>query len=168
MDTMENKKIFWLRILTCAVVAILVLLIGLSIIMFRTLHTMRSFEQRVDVVLSRVETVSEHLEELDIERVVSTVNDVTQQLEAADIAETLRSLQQIAGELKDVDWKTMAEHMDDAMVQAKSSMETAEETLRTVQETMETMDLKGLNKAIQDLKAVIEPLSALSALLKKG
>ena len=167
MDTMETKKIFWLRILTCAVVAILVLLIGLSIMVFRTLHSVHTFERRIDVVLTRVETVSEQLEELDIEAMVSTVNDVTRQLEASEITESIQSLTEITADLKDIDWRAIADHADSAVVQAEKSMAAAERALDTVQETMDAMDLTGLVKAIQDLKTAVEPLTALGSLLKR-
>ncbi|MBQ3277290.1 MAG: hypothetical protein IJH47_09615 [Oscillospiraceae bacterium] len=166
MDTPEAKKLAWLRILTGCVAAILVLMLVLTVSMFRTLRSIQQFEGRVDKILTRVETVSAQLEELDVEKMVATVNGVARELEASDITETLQSLQKVAGDLKEVDWAALAERADETMTQAKSSLEVTEEALRSVQAAVEVLDVEGLSGAIQDLKAAIEPLTALGKLLR--
>ena len=166
MDTPEAKKLAWLRILTGCVAAILVLMLVLTVSMFRTLRSIQQFEGRVDKILTRVETVSAQLEELDGEKMVATVNGVARELEASDITETLQSLQKVAGDLKEVDWAALAERADETMTQAKSSLEVTEEALRSVQAAVEVLDVEGLSGAIQDLKAAIEPLPALGKLLR--
>ena len=75
-----------------------------------------------------------------METVLANLETTTQQLAAADLA-------------------SMAENMDSLVV-------TGQESLEQTMDIIEKLDLETLNKAIEDLASVIEPLAKLSNMFK--
>ena len=160
MEELEKKRLTWLKILTCAVLAVLVLMLCLAGGVLHTVRVVGRYEGRIDSILTRTEAVTAELEALDTAALVSTVNGVSAQLQEADLRATLDSLQSVSAQLEAVDWKDLSESIDAAADQAET-------TLEVLQESLSALDLKTMNQAIQDLKTAVEPLTEFAALFKR-
>ena len=159
MNDLDKQKLFWLRIMTVGVIAVFVLMLVFTIGAVSAAQTLRSYETRIDAVLTRAETVSADLEALDTAGLVSTVNGISEQLREADIASTLESLGNTAAELESIDWKDTLDKLNAAAGQA-------EETMRLARESMEKMDIESLTQAIQELRDAVAPMAALGSLFR--
>ena len=167
MEELEKKRLAWQKIQTCALLAVLVLMLCTAGGILYSARMIGKYESRVDNILTRMEAVTVELEELDTETLVSTVNGVSSQLQEADLKSTLDSLQSVSAQLDAVDWKELAESIDAAADQAETTLTQAEKTLEVLQGTLQVLNLNALNQTIQDLKTAVEPLTEFAALFKR-
>lgn len=169
MDHADKKNIPWLPILTGISAGILLLLLILSVGLLRIGRTLGQYEKRLDTIVTRLETATQELEELDIQGLVSTVNALTRDLDREEVADTIHSLHGIADQLRQVEWEELSESVTAAAVQAKESLAGIEQTMAELEAAVDRMDIDALNKAIVDMKDAIAPLAALNnALFNKG
>lgn len=84
--------------------------------------------------------ISSTLNELDV--VVANTKEITEELKAADIEGTIRSLQ-------------------DALTSIDTLVNDSSESISVSLKKLEAMDIETLNKAIQDLYRVVDPLASL-------
>lgn len=162
MDHAGKRKNLWLPILTGLSAGILLLLLILSIGIFRAGHTLKQYEDRLDTIVSRMETATEELEELDLQGLVATVNGLTQDMDRTEIVDTIHSLHEITDQLSQVEWAEMSESITAAAVQAKESLAGIEQTMAEMEAAVDKMDIDALNKAVTDMKDAIAPLAALN------
>lgn len=110
--------------------------------------------------VSRLDSVTA---ELDAARCrsgfVDTVNGLTGELEKAQLADTLDSLRTISAQLEKVDWAALEQSTGDMLAQAQKSLAAAEEALTAVNDAAEKLDVEGLNTAVTELLAVMQPLA---------
>ena len=78
----------------------------------------------------------------------------TKELAEVDWDEITVELETVTKELSAVDWEKLSTDIGDTAVQAQ-------ESLRVAGEAVQELDIKTLNEAIADLKAVVEPLAKL-------
>ena len=126
----------------------------------------RRYAPRIEQIVSRLDGVTAELDTLDTERLVDTVNGLTEQLEAAQLADTLGSLRAIAAQLENVDWTSLEQSAGDMIAQAQKSLTAAEEALTAVNDAAEKLDVEGLNTAVTELLAVMQPLAEFFARFK--
>ena len=103
---------------------------------------------------------------LDAQRLVDTVNGLTGELEKAQLADTLDSLRTISAQLEKVDWAALEQSTGDMLAQAQKSLAAAEEALTAVNDAAEKLDVEGLNTAVTELLAVMQPLAEFFARFK--
>ena len=127
---------------------------------------MKAYADAAGEVITRLNQVSAALDDLDSARMVATANQVTEALEKAKIDEVVESLSQVSAQLAQVDWEMMGANINSLTVQAQESLVTAQEELLKAGEAIDEMDIPALNQAIQDLQAVIEPLSKMVSIFK--
>ena len=106
------------------------------------------------------------LDALDAQRLVDTVNGLTGELEKAQLADTLDSLRTISAQLEKVDWAALEQSTGDMLAQAQKSLAAAEEALTAVNDAAEKLDVEGLNTAVTELLAVMQPLAEFFARFK--
>ena len=94
------------------------------------------------------------------------MNGLTEQLEAAQLADTLGSLRAIAAQLENVDWASLEQSTGEMIAQAQKSLTAAEEALTAVNDAAEKLDVEGLNTAVTELLAVMQPLAEFFARFK--
>ena len=94
------------------------------------------------------------------------MNGLTGQLEEAQLADTLGSLREIAKQLEDVDWAALEKSTGDMLAQAQKSLTAAEKALAAVNDAAEKLDVEGLNTAVTELLAVMQPLAEFFARFK--
>lgn len=104
------------------------------------------------VVVQNVNQISETVVKVD--QIVDDVSVPTAELANVDWNEITTELETITKELSSVDWAKLSGDIGDTALQAQ-------ESLRVAGEAVEELDIKTLNEAISDLKAVIEPLAKL-------
>ena len=97
---------------------------------------------------------------------VDTVNGLTGELEKAQLADTLDSLRTISAQLEKVDWAALEQSTGDMLAQAQKSLAAAEEALTAVNDAAEKLDVEGLNTAVTELLAVMQPLAEFFARFK--
>lgn len=169
MNQAGKRNIPWLPILTGISAGILLLLLILSVGLLRIGRTLGQYEDRLDTIVTRLETATQELEELDIQGLVSTVNGLTRDLDRTEILDTIHSLHGIAEQLSQVEWEELSESVTAAAAQAKESLAGIEQTMAELEAAVDRMDIDALNKAIVDMKDAIAPLAALNnALFNKG
>ena len=76
------------------------------------------------------------------------------------------SLRTIAAQLENVDWASLEQSTGDMLAQAQRSLTAAEEALTAVNDAAEKLDVEGLNTAVTDLLAVMQPLAEFFARFK--
>ena len=69
------------------------------------------------------------------------------------------SLRAIAAQLEKVDWASLEQSTGDMLAQAQKSLAAAEEALTAVNDAAEKLDVEGLNTAVTELLAVMQPLA---------
>ena len=162
MEELERKCLHWQKV--TAVVCVLLFIVvtvssALAVIGVR--HA-----PRIEHIVSRLDSVTAELDTLDTQRLVDTVNGLTEQLEAAQLADTLDSLRTIAAQLENVDWASLEQSTGDMLAQAQKSLTAAEEALTAVNDAAEKLDVEGLNTAVTELLAVMQPLAEFFARFK--
>ncbi len=140
METGSSDMVKWERIKAGLLCCILLVLVAFTAGVYSLLHDLRSYEDTVQSILTRVDVMTGQLEELDVEGMVAAANEVTRTLEETDLA-------------------GIAENVDALVLRARDSLVTAEETLAQAGEKLDALDVDALNQAIEDLKKAIEPLA---------
>ena len=140
METGSSDMVKWERIKAGLLCCILLVLVVFTAGVFSLLRSLRSYEDTVQSILTRVDVMTGQLEELDVEGMVAAANEVTRTLEETDLA-------------------GIAENVDALVLRARDSLTTAEETLAQASEKLDALDVDALNQAIEDLKKAIEPLA---------
>lgn len=163
MEELERKRLYWQKVTAIACVA---LLIVVTVSAALTVISVRRYAPRIEHIVSRLDSVTAELDSLDTQRLVDTVNGLTEQLEAAQLADTLDSLRATAAQLENVDWAVLEQSTGDMLAQAQKSLAAAEEALTAVNDAAEKLDVEGLNSAVTDLLAVMQPLAEFFARFK--
>ena len=163
MEELERKRLHWQKV--TAVVCVL-LLIVVTVSAALAVIGVRRYAPRIEHIVSRLDSVTAELDALDTQRLVDTVNGLTEQLEAAQLADTLDSLRAIAAQLENVDWAALEQSTGDMLAQAQKCLAAAEEALTAVNDAAEKLDVEGLNSAVTDLLAVMQPLAEFFARFK--
>ena len=159
MTEYEKKRLQLARITTVAVVAILVVAL---IAAAALLITLIRYENRIDRIVSDLETVTAQLALLDVEHLVGTLNGVSQELAEADIQSIIASLQSLSEQLDSIPWTEVADNINGLAVTAQESLGQVEENLTEAMDALNSLDIEKLNEAISDLQAVVEPLANLA------
>lgn len=107
--------------------------IAILVAVLGVLPQLKDTVKQVDAVLANVESVSGQLAEANVSAVMDNLEDVTAQLAEADLG-------------------GMAEDVSELVHTSQSGVEEALAKLNKI-------DLETLNKAIEDLAAVVEPLA---------
>ena len=162
MAERKNDPLFWEKLRTGLLAAILTVLLVFSVSFAVTAVRLGRYESQIVDIVDRLDRVSAQLDELDMEVAVRTVNEMTDALEAAKIAEIVDSLSDVSGQLRAVDWEKLAGNVNDLAVQAQESLVTAQEALAKASASMDQIDFEALSQAIADLKTVVEPLAKLA------
>ena len=163
MEELERKRLHWQKVTAVVCVLLLIIVTASSALAF---ISVRRYAPRIEHIVSRLDTVTAELDALDTQRLVDTVNGLTEQLEAAQLADTLDSLRTIAAQLEDVDWASLEQSTGDMLTQAQKSLTAAEEALTAVNDAAEKLDVEGLNTAVTELLAVMQPLAEFFARFK--
>ena len=146
MEELERKRLHWQKVTAVVCILLLIVVTASSALAFVG--------------------VTAELDTLDTERLVDTVNGLTEQLEAAQLADTLGSLRAIAAQLENVDWASLEQSTGEMIAQAQKSLTAAEEALTAVNDAAEKLDVEGLNTAVTELLAVMQPLAEFFARFK--
>ena len=162
MTERKNDPLFWEKLRTGLLAAILVVLLVFSVSFAVTANRLSRYESQIADIVDRLDRVSAQLDALDMEAAVRTVNEMTDALEAVKIAEIVDSLQDVSAQLRTVDWENLAGNVNDLAVQAQESLIAAQEALGKASASMDQIDFEALNQAIADLKTVVEPLAKLA------
>lgn len=163
MEELERKRLHWQKV--TAVVSILLLLV-VTASAAGAFFAVRRYAPRIESIVLRLDAATEALDALETQRLVDTVNGLTGQLEEAQLADTLGSLREIAKQLEDVDWAALEKSTGDMLAQAQKSLTAAEKALAAVNDAAEKLDVEGLNTAVTELLAVMQPLAEFFARFK--
>ncbi len=155
MENKEKDVLYYEKMRTKLLAAILAVLVLLMAAVGIGLGTVVRYGSQIGDIITRLETVSRELEELDLEKMVATANEVTDAIEAAKLAEIMDSLNDVSSQLRDVDWKGISGNLSEVVSHAQESLEDAQDAL----EQINSIDISALNQAIRDLQDVIEPLA---------
>lgn len=159
MTEFERKKFFWLRFAAIAAAGILLMMLVLGIGTAVTLRRVQRYEKQADAIMSTLETVAAELDSVDWVSLTTAVNSVSAQLTEVDLTETVKRLDDVSKTLAEIDFVAMAEDMDTLMLTAQDSLTQAQDSLALAQKAVEELDIEGLNAAVTELQAVLEPLS---------
>lgn len=157
MTEFEKKQLKYSRILTMAVVALLVIVLLTAAVLLGTLFR---YNSRIDRIVTDLETVTTQLGQLDVEHLVATVNDFSDELADVDVESIVSSLESLTQQLDAIPWAEVAENINGLAVTAQESLGQVEKSLGGAITALNTLDIEKLNQAIGDLQAVIEPLAA--------
>ena len=163
MEELERKRLHWQKVTAIVCVLLLIVVTASSALAF---ISVRRYAPRIEHIVSRLDTVTAELDALDTQRLVDTVNGLTEQLKAAQLADTLDSLRTIAAQLENVDWASLEKSTGDILAQAQRSLAEAEKALTAVNDAAEKLDVEGLNTAVTELLAVMQPLAEFFARFK--
>ena len=163
MEELERKRLHWQKVTAVVCILLLIVVTASSALAF---VGVRRYAPRIEHIVSRLYGVTAELDTLDTERLVDTVNGLTEQLEAAQLADTLGSLRAIAAQLENVDWASLEQSTGKMIAQAQKSLTAAEEALTAVNDAAEKLDVEGLNTAVTELLAVMQPLAEFFARFK--
>lgn len=140
MSEYEVKRLKLARITTVAVAAILVIVLLVAAVLCITLLR---YENRVNQIVTDLETVTAQLSQADVGEMAATLNSLTEQLES-------------------IPWTEVADNINGLAVTAQESLWQVETGLSGALDSLNTLDIERLNEAIADLQAVIEPLAKLA------
>lgn len=163
MEELERKRLYWQKVTAIACVLLLIVVTASSAL---AIISVRRYAPRIEHIVSRLDSVTAELDALDTQRLVDTVNGLTGELEEAQLADTLSSLRSIAAQLENVDWAALEQSTGDMLAQAQKSLTAAEEALTAVNDAAEKLDVEGLNTAVTELLAVMQPLAEFFARFK--
>ena len=165
MEELERKRLHWQKVTAVVCILLLIVVTASSALAF---VGVRRYAPRIEHIVSRLE-VEVHAARgglLDAQRLVDTVNGLTGELEKAQLADTLDSLRTISAQLEKVDWAALEQSTGDMLAQAQKSLAAAEEALTAVNDAAEKLDVEGLNTAVTELLAVMQPLAEFFARFK--
>ena len=154
MEELERKRLHWQKVTAVVCILLLIVVTASSALAF---VGVRRYAPRIEHIVSRLDSVTAELDALDAQRLVDTVNGLTGELEKAQLADTLDSLRTISAQLEKVDWAALEQSTGDMLAQAQKSLAAAEEALTAVNDAAEKLDVEGLNTAVTELLAVMQP-----------
>ena len=160
MESNQKDVLYYEKLRTFFLGAIFFLLVALLCGAIIFACSLRHYEKQISNIVDRLETVSLQLEELDVEQLVKTTNELAEVLDAERIDEIIASLNTVAKQLSEVDWTELSGNINDVAATARGNLADAEEALTKLKD----LDIETLNKSIQDLQNVIEPMSKLAGL----
>ena len=163
MEELERKRLHWQKVTAVVCILLLSVVTASSALAF---VGVRRYAPRIEHIVSRLDSVTAELDALDAQRLVDTVNGLTGELEKAQLADTLDSLRTISAQLEKVDWAALEQSTGDMLAQAQKSLAAAEEALTAVNDAAEKLDVEGLNTAVTELLAVMQPLAEFFARFK--
>lgn len=163
MEELERKRLHWQKVTAVVCILLLIVVTASSALAF---VGVRRYAPRIEHIVSRLDSVTAELDALDAQRLVDTVNGLTGELEKAQLADTLDSLRTISAQLEKVDWAALEQSTGDMLAQAQKSLVAAEEALTAVNDAAEKLDVEGLNTAVTELLAVMQPLAEFFARFK--
>ena len=163
MEELERKRLHWQKVTAVVCILLLIVVTASSALAF---VGVRRYAPRIEHIVSRLDSVTAELDALDAQRLVDTVNGLTGELEKAQLADTLDSLRTISAQLEKVDWAALEQSTGDMLAQAQKSLAAAEEALTAVNDAAEKLDVEGLNTAVTELLAVMQPLAEFFARFK--
>lgn len=156
-----NQKQTRLARLQCVFMALAALCcVGVLVVVLSLAPRINALVEQAEVVMTDVQQVSQQLAEADLGGMVADLESVAAQLAEADWDNVVSNLEQITDELAKADLAGMAQDIS-------SLVGTAQEGIEEAVDKLNAIDLEALNKAIQDLQAVIEPLADFVGLFGK-
>ncbi len=159
MTEFEKKKLFWIRLGALAAAGVLLLTLALGTAVIFTLGPLAG--QSSDILRS-LDAVTEELESVDWESTSEAVNNLSAQLKDVELEEIIRRLDEVSADLAAIDWVGLSEELQELGVDCQESLVKAQEGLDRAMQSIDQLDIQGLNEAIADLRAVIEPLADLT------
>ncbi len=163
MEELERKRLYWQKVTAVVCILLLIVVTASSALAF---YSVQRYAPRIEHIVSRLDGVTAELDALDTQRLVDTVNGLTGELEKAQLSDTLGSLRTISAQLENVDWAALEQSTGDMLTQAQRSLTAAEEALSAVNDAAEKLDVEGLNTAVTELLAVMQPLAEFFARFK--
>ena len=161
MTEFEKKRLFWLKWAALGSIGTSVLLLVLCAGLLWTGLSARRSLQRAEAVLETMEGISVQLGSVDWEALCRTANTLATQLDEGALEDLLAYLNAVSQAMADIDWENLAANVDSLTTSARESLEQASAGLAGTLEVLESLDIEGLNEAIGDLKAIVEPLAKL-------
>ena len=147
MDKTERKLLRCVRFLTFLLILVLAVLLLLS---YTLVGTIRSLSEPG----AEAARLSEHLSELG------------EKLDEPEMRSAVTALARLSEELSEADLASLSSNMNTLAVDARQSLALADDAIKTAVLTLERLDVEGLNTAVSELRAVVEPLAALAARLQ--
>lgn len=149
MLNIMKRQLFWTRlaVLICAVVMVILAVVGLGL-----KAQVDALEPQLESTLTQLDDITAKLSSPEVMELLDNAAYISGQLTEVDWQEISAQLTLVAEELSSVDWKVMTGDISELAQSAQTSLETA-------MEAIDQLDIQGLNKAITDLTAVIEPLA---------
>lgn len=144
-----KRQLFWTRlaVLLCAAVMVVLAAVGLSL-----KSQVEDLKPQLKSTLTQLDDITAELSSPEVRELLDNAAYISGQLTEVDWQEISRQLAQVAEELGSVDWESMTGNISDLAQSAQTSLESA-------MTAIDQLDIQGLNKAITDLTAVIEPLA---------
>lgn len=144
-----KRQLFWTRlaVLLCAAVMVVLAAVGLSL-----KSQVEDLKPQLESTLTQLDDITAKLSSPEVLEILDNAVYISGQLTEVDWQEISRQLAQVAEELGSVDWESMTGNISDLAQSAQTSLESA-------MTAIDQLDIQGLNKAITDLTAVIEPLA---------
>lgn len=147
--SLMKRQLFWTRLAVLLCVLMVAVLVAVSL----------SLKSQVDAMVPQLESTLTQLDDItgklsspETMELLDNAAFISGQLTEVDWQEISLQLSRVAEQLGSVDWETMTGDIGDLAQSAQASLETA-------MEAIDQLDIQGLNKAITDLTAVIEPLA---------
>ena len=159
MTDYEKKRLTLARITTAAVVIMLAVLLITAVMLWATVIR---YENRIDQIVTDLETVTAQLGALNVEHIVTTLNGLSEQLSETDIQNIVTTLDSLTRQLESIPWTEVAGNINGLAVTAQESLGQVEENLTEAMDALNSLDIEKLNEAISDLQAVVEPLANLA------
>lgn len=163
MEELERKRLHWQKVTAVACILLLLVVTAGTVL---AAAAVGRYVPRIERIVSRLDGVTAAVDSLDTQRLADTVNGLSEQLEAAQLADTLDSLRSVAAQLEDVDWAALEAGAGAMLSQAQEALSAAEEALTAVNDAAEKLDVEGLNSAVTELLAVMQPLAEFFARFK--
>ncbi len=135
MEKSNQEQAKYARLQCIFSAAAAVCCIAVLVVVLSLLPQVHTAAKKIDTVLTNVEQVSQELAQADIAGVMTDLEEVTRQMAAADL-------------------DGLADGVSDLVSTSQTSVEEALDKLNAI-------DLETLNKAIQDLATVVEPMAKL-------
>lgn len=144
-----KRQLFWTRlaVLLCATVMVVLAAVGLSL-----KSQVEDLKPQLESTLTQLDDITAELSSPEVRELLDNAAYISGQLTEVDWQEISRQLAQVAKELGSVDWESMTGNISGLAQSAQTSLESA-------MTAIDQLDIQGLNKAITDLTAVIEPLA---------
>ena len=155
MDDVQKQLLRYEKLRTALLGAVLVCLLALLIFALVFAVNLRRYQTRIDVIVDRLDRVSEQLEELDVDKLVRTTNALSEALDPEKIDEIVTALDEVSHTLNEVDWASLSESLSEASAAAQERLDDARDAL----EKLDSVDLDSLNESIGKLKETLESIA---------